>query len=239
MERVAQDERLRVAGGEQPLDVGRPRVPVQRDRHRPDPSNRQVGHAPLGGVLGEEADVIPRPEAGRPEEPRGPLDALPEIGVGDPLFPSAPGDAHGHPAGVVPGARLEQLNDRFVLIDPPGAAALLAFERGKDPFLEPGKVDVEPVVVPVDLLRVEVEPAVVAVEAGEQVAGVIGPENEALPGDEGPEGVVVPLALADEVVEPPHLGPQMVHGGHQRPERLAGGAVERVLEPPAPSGAST
>ena len=234
-EGIVQQQRLRVAEPEQPRDFLRPEVAFQRDGGGADSLDRQIRHAPFRRVLPDQTQVVAGTEAFRRQERRRPQHALPEVGVGVALFPPAAADPHGHPAGVVLGAGFEQFDDGAVGVHPARLASLLGpflvVQRREDPALETRQVDMQPVVVPVDSFGIEEEPSVVAVEPLEEIPCVVRPEDEPVSGDEGLEGVVLPLALLDEALERLDIPAEAVHDADERPDRLLAGPIENLRQP--------
>ncbi len=96
---------------------------------------------------------------------------------------------------MVLGRGLEELDEVPVGIDPPRFLPRLGLvELGEHPLLEPGEVDVEPVVVPVDPGRIEVEPRL-GRDSLEERASIVGAEDVLVVHDEGPEDLGSALRL--------------------------------------------
>ena len=232
-QRITHQNRFGVSQTEQPGDFLATQIALERNRGRPDALDREVRHSPLGGVLSDQSDVIARGQPLAGQECGGSDDAFPEVGIRVPLLSTVPGDPHRDPPGVVFGTGFEEFVEGSVGMDPalrPAPGALLILKGRENPTLEPGQVYVEPVVVPVDFFGIEEQLCVVPVESGKKIPRVVGAENELLASDERPEGVVLPFALDDKVLERIHVPLQCLDDSDQGAEGPVASPLQGIGE---------
>ena len=113
--------------------VGRD-VFFERDHRGARAHDSEIGHAPFGSVLRQKRYAVALFDAFALEKSRSAQRAFAEISVGIALFAALSLDAHRDAALMVPRARVEELNEVLIRIDPFRFGFFVFIQARKDPL---------------------------------------------------------------------------------------------------------
>ena len=176
---------------------------VDGDAGRAGLEDAEVADAPLGRVVADEQDAVAGLDARAGEEGCG---ARRQLAAGRRRCTArcSPSRSMRMATRVreALGRGLEELEQVAVGVDALGLRAHVLFERREDPLLEAGEVDVHPVVVPVERLRVPAqEPLLVLAHLREERAHVVGAEDVGVLDHERAEHVERLFGLARHLLD--------------------------------------
>jgi hypothetical protein len=200
---VADDDAEGFARADEVDDLGRRTFRVYGHAGRSRLEHAEIGHAPFGRVVADEDDAIRGTQPFAGEEPGGARGEFVHVPVGVLLFAAVALDAHGDARRVAFGRGLEKFEQVAVGVDALRLRAHVLFKLREDPFLEAGKMDVHPIVVPVELFRVPRQQILfVLPDAREQRAHVVGAEDVGVLDHERAKHLERFLRLVRQLFEP-------------------------------------
>src|SRR5215212_958486 len=134
----------------------------------------EISHTPFRRVAADEQYAVTRFNALAGEKAGYSRGQFAKVGVSVLLLASIALDAHRHPGCVALGRSFEELEQIAICVNTLRLCSHLVFERRKHPLRESRQVNVEPVVVPVKLLRIPGQQrSFVFTDALEKIAHVV------------------------------------------------------------------